>query len=190
MAGPYYTNSKTDGVDYVSASDFESIETAFSNVDTDKANKVVPGTTNDLAGLSATGDITDSGKTPPSGEIVGTTDTQTLTNKTLGDPTITGSFVETVYAISDGASVDIDPANGTIQTWTLGANRTPTATNFAAGQAVLLMINDGSAYAVDWSTINVTWMDGATPNLDTTDYTHIQLWKVASTVYGFLVGVG
>lgn len=118
----------------------------------------------------------------PSGTIVGTTDAQALSSKTL-----TGTK-ETVYAITDGASVDIDPANGGIQTWTLGANRTPTATNFVAGQSVLLMILDGSAYAITWTSIGVTWVGGTAPTLDTTKYTCIELWKVGSTVYGALVG--
>lgn len=94
--------------------------------------------------------------------------------------------VETVFAITDGASVDLNPANGTIQTWTLGANRTPTATNFVAGQGMTLMVDDGSAYTITWSTIGVTWLtaDGLAPTLKTTGYTAIVLWKVGSTVYG------
>lgn len=94
--------------------------------------------------------------------------------------------VETVYAITDGGSVDLNPANGSIQTWTLGANRTPTATNFVAGQAVTLMVDDGTAYTITWSTIGVTWLtaDGNAPTFKTTGYTAIVLWKVGSTVYG------
>lgn len=101
---------------------------------------------------------------------------------------VVGLMTSNVYAITDGASVDIDPANGGIQTWTLGANRTPTATNFAAGQAVTLMIGDGTAYAVTWSTIGVVWVGGTAPTLPTTGYGVIELWKVGSTVYGAYVG--
>lgn len=113
---------------------------------------------------------------------VTTTGTQTLSNKTL-----TGTK-ETVYAIVDGVAPDIDPANGGIQTWTLGAGRTPTATNFSAGQSVCLMIADGTAYAVTWTTIGVTWVGGTAPALPTSGYGVIELWKVGSTVYGASVG--
>ena len=34
-----------------------------------------------------------------------------------------------------------------IQVWTLGANRTPTASNFDAGAKIMLMIDDGSSYS-------------------------------------------
>lgn len=96
--------------------------------------------------------------------------------------------IDTVFTITDGASVDIDPANGGIQLWTLGANRTPTATNFASGQSVTLMIADGTAYAVTWSTIGVVWVGGTAPTLPTTGYGVIELWKAGTTVYGAYVG--
>ncbi len=110
----------------------------------------------------------------------------TITSK--GGHTFEKDIKETVFTITDGASVDINPANGTIQLWTLGANRTPTATSFAAGQSVTLMIADGTAYAVTWTTIGVTWVGGSAPTLPTTGYGVIQLWKVSSTVYGAYVG--
>lgn len=95
---------------------------------------------------------------------------------------------ETVFAITDGASVDINPANGGIQTWTLGANRTPTASSFAEGQSVTLMIDDGTAYAITWSSVSPTWIGGSAPTLATTGFTVIELWKRSSTIYGALVG--
>lgn len=106
----------------------------------------------------------------------------TLTNKVLGE------VKETVFTVTDGASVDLDPADGPIQTWTLGANRTPTATNFEAGQSMLLMVDDGTAYSITWTTIGVTWVGGSAPTLATSGYTVIELWKVGSTVYGAHVG--
>jgi hypothetical protein len=138
----------------------------------------------------STGTAWGTSKTTPTGDVVGTTDTQTLTNKTLTDPAIIGAILEDVFTITDGASVDIDPGNGTIQLWTLGASRTPTATNFVAGESVTLMINDSSsAFTVTWTTIGVVWTGGSAPTLlPTGGYTVIELWKVSTTVYGAFVG--
>ena len=113
----------------------------------------------------------------------------------LTDPTITGAILEDVYTISDGAAFEIDPGNGTIQLITLGASRTPKATNFAAGESVTLMVDDGSAYTLTWtdSTFGgsgVVWKTdgGVAPTLNTTGYTVIVLWKVSTQVYGARVG--
>lgn len=107
-----------------------------------------------------------------------------------GNFKLTGSINENVFTISDGAAVDLDPNNGTIQVWTLGASRSPTATNFAAGQSITLMVDDGSAYTITWP--SVTWRNnaGVAPTLATTGYTVIALWKVSTTLYGALVGNG
>lgn len=109
------------------------------------------------------------------------------------DPTITnlslvGTLTEDVYTITDAAGFAIDPTNGSIQLVTLGASRTPTQANWASGQGVTLMINDGSAFTITWTTIGVVWAGGSAPTLATSGYTVVELWKVSSTVYGALVG--
>jgi hypothetical protein len=106
------------------------------------------------------------------------------------NPEFTGSITEEVFVIEDGADVDLDPYNGTIQIWTLGDSRTPTASNFAAGQSMTLMIDDGDAYAITWP--SVTWRnnEGVAPTLSTTGFTVVVLWKVSTTLYGVLVGNG
>lgn len=128
-------------------------------------------------------------KTVPSGDPVGTTDTQNLSNKILIDPTIQGTVKEDAYTITDGASVALDPANGGIQLWTLGANRTPAAAPlFLAGHSILLGIQDGTAYTMTWTTLGVVWVGGTAPTLETTGYTWIELWKTGSVLRGALVG--
>jgi len=75
-----------------------------------------------------------------------------------------------------------------VQVWTLGASRSPTATSFASGQSMTLMVDDGSAYTITWP--SVTWKtdSGNPPTLNTTGFTAIVLWKVSTTLYGARVG--
>ncbi|MBL40339.1 MAG: hypothetical protein CL761_03315 [Chloroflexi bacterium] len=119
--------------------------------------------------------------------LTGTTDATKLplTGGTLtGSVTFEDAINETVYTITDGASVDLDPDNGMIQQWTLGANRTATE-SLSAGQSVMLMVSAGS-YTLTFPTI--TWVGGSAPTLATSGYTVIELWKTASTLYGATVG--
>jgi hypothetical protein len=126
--------------------------------------------------------------TYPAGKSVTVDGEETLANKTLDAPTINSGYTEEIFAITDGASVDLDPSNGSIQTWTLGASRSPTATGFANGQSMTLMLDDGANYTVTWP--SVTWKTdgGLAPTLNTTGFTTIVLWKVGGTLYGARVG--
>ncbi len=122
-----------------------------------------------------------------SSTIATLTGTQTLTNKTLGN------LRETVFTITDAAGFLIDPANGPLQTVTLGANRTPSFANFLDGQSVKLSINDGAGFTITFSGGPVTWLfplGGAAtaPTLATTGLTHIELWREGAVFYGALIG--
>jgi hypothetical protein len=126
------------------------------------------------------------------------TGSETLTNKTLTTPaittpTLTGTPIEDVYTITDGAAFEIDPANGSIQAVTLGANRTPKGTNFTNGQSILLSVDDGTAYTLTWTDTTfgasgVTWIGGTAPTLATTGKTWLSFWKVGGQVYGTRIG--
>ena len=100
--------------------------------------------------------------------------------------TATGAINENVFAITDASSVALDPDNGMIQTWTLGANRTATD-GLTAGQSMLLIVTaTGSNYTLTWPTM--TWSGGTAPTLGGTTPTAIELFKVGSTLYGATVG--
>jgi hypothetical protein len=118
------------------------------------------------------------------------TGTQTLTNKTTERLILNDGYTEEVFAITDGTTVNLDPNNGSIQTWTLGANRTPGQVNWAAGQSITLMIDDGTARIITWTTLAVVWETngGTAPTLATSGFTVIVLWKVGTTIYGARVG--
>ena len=111
------------------------------------------------------------------------------TSPTVSGIVINDGYTEEVFAVT-GTTPALSPANGSIQTWTLSGNSTPTAGTWNAGQSITLMIDDGSAFTVTWSSLAVTWKTnaGVAPTLNTTGFTVITLWKVNTTIYGARVG--
>ena len=124
----------------------------------------------------------------------GTLTTPTINTPTITSPTISGAvlndgYTEEVFAVT-GTTPALSPTNGSIQTWTLSGNSTPTAGTWAAGQSLTILIDDGTAYTVTWTSLSVVWKtDGGTaPILNTSGDTVIVLWKVGTTIYGVRVG--
>jgi hypothetical protein len=124
-------------------------------------------------------------------------DVPTLNQNTTGTSAGLTITRETVFAITDGAAFEINPANGGIQTITLGANRTPKGTSFTAGQSVTLMITAG-AFLITWTDttfgpLGIKWVGvsspGGFPTLSTSAISIVELWKVGSQVYGAFVGI-
>lgn len=109
----------------------------------------------------------------------------TVGGLTATSVTSTGAYTEKTFIVT-GSTPVLDPANGTIQTWTLPGNSTPTE-NLADGQFITLHIDDGTAFTITWPTI--TWLGGSAPQLDTLSLTVIQLWKIGTTLYGAEIGV-
>lgn len=109
---------------------------------------------------------------------------------TISGPTINDGYTEEVYAIPSSTTPALSPTNGSIQTWTLTGVSTPTAGTWASGQSMTLMVDDGTANTIDWSSVAVTWKTdaGVAPTLNTSGYTVIQLWKVSTVIYGARVG--
>lgn len=153
-------------------------------------------TKGDIGPTGPTGPVsTVAGPTGPQGAAgeVTLTAAQTLTNKTLTSPVITQpKITDTPYAITDGASVDINPSNGFIQTWTLASSRTPISpTSFTSGQAVMLAITAG-ANTITWTSVAVSWTkqggSGTAPTLSTSATSFIILHKIGNTIYGSYLG--
>ena len=98
-------------------------------------------------------------------------------------------FTEEVFAVT-GTTPVLSPSNGSIQTWTLTGNSTPALGAWNSGQSVTLMIDDGSAYTVNWTNIGAVWKTngGTAAVLNTTGYTVITLWKVGAVIYAARVG--
>lgn len=138
------------------------------------------------------------------GGVTGSTDNAILRADGTGGATAQGSAVtisdagvvagatiqDTVYAITDGASVTVSPANGGVQTWTLGGNRTPTL-SFSSGQSLILVVTAGSntltLSGVTWTKQGST--SGTAPTWATgTGKSVVVLWMVGSALYGSYLG--
>lgn len=110
-----------------------------------------------------------------------------LTNKTLISPIVTGAtfndgYTEEVFAVT-GTTPALSPTNGSIQTWALSGNSTPTD-SLANGQSITLGIDDGSAFTVTWPSVTWTTTPASAPTLATTGLTWVVLWKVGGVLYG------
>lgn len=128
-------------------------------------------------------------------ETVSTTETDTLnsvttrgaatTNEvTVGGITSTGKYIETVFDIV-GTNVTLNPANGTIQTWTLSGNST-TTDGLSSGEFITLHIDNTAAATITWPTIS--WTNGNSPELSTANINVVHIWKVGTSLYGSFVG--
>jgi hypothetical protein len=71
--------------------------------DISKMDVVTTATVDHFASFTATGAVQDSGKLVPTGDVVGNSDSQTLTNKTLTTPTI-ASFINAQHDHSSAAA--------------------------------------------------------------------------------------
>jgi len=164
--------------DYTKSTNFATKD----NLSSGNAAKIVKGTEidtefNNIATAIATKQDYDADlaafalKTAPTGDVVGTTDTQGLTNKTLTNPTVT-NYVESVVAIGTvTSSHTLVLTSGTVQTATLTASTActftmPTAT---AGKSFILLLKQAASTGNGTATFTgVKYSSAGTPTVTAT----------------------
>lgn len=100
-------------------------------------------------------------KAGPTGDIVGTTDSQTLSAKTLSNPTVT-NYTETV-ATSTG-STTIDLTNGTLFKVTTNGATTITLPSSVVGKSFVVIVAYGGVHTITWAGgSTIKWVGGTTP---------------------------
>ena len=130
--------------------------------------------------------------------VIGGTEPKAGTFTTLeatGASTLTGAttfgaeIVEAVGAVGSGLTPELDPADGTIQTWTLAAGESEPTEVMVTGEFITLHITSGGN-TVAWTHVD-KWIGGATPTLTNTagSVDIVELWKVGTDVFGAHVGV-
>lgn len=104
----------------------------------------------------------------PSGTIVGTTDTQTLSGKTLTAPTVT-DYVESVVTANTTTAYTISLTSGTVQNLTLTGNCVFTFPTATAGKSFLLVLKQDAtgSRTVTWPAA-VKWPASTAPTITAT----------------------
>ena len=117
-------------------------------------------------------------------------------NPTLTTPLVTtldmaGAIQElTSNSTTVTGNTALNAGSGTVQRWVLSGNVNITD-SLNEGESVTLIIGDGTARTIDWaySSLNIEWVGGSAPTLDTTNETIVVIWKLNSTLYGMSPGV-
>ena len=134
------------------------------------ATITIPAQTYPAAGIAvSTGTAWNTSLTAPTGALVGTTDTQTLTNKTIEAGTFTNGYTEETVTANTSTAYTIDLANGSVQILTLTGNCTFTFPTATAGRSFILILKqDGTgSRTVTWPAA-VKWPAGTAPTITST----------------------
>ena len=179
------TAATTDSTAYATAAQGTNADTAYGWGDHASANYL---DSSDI-GVSVQAydaDLTTwAGKSAPSGTVVGTTDTQTLTNKTFTGYTET---VVTYGYTGTNPTIDLDPAAGTV--YLISEEVFTITSSLASGQAVVVQVyTPGGNTTITWSIGGLRWVSsGGNVAPTTTGHDTYVIWKVGSNVYAAYAG--
>ena len=117
----------------------------------------------------STGTAWTTSKATPTGVIVGDTDTQTLTNKTIEAGTFTNGYTEEVFTGNSSTAITLDLANGTVQIITLTGNCVYTFPTPVAGKScTLIHLQDATGSRTATWPSTVDWPSATAPTLTAT----------------------
>lgn len=116
-------------------------------------------------------------------------DDYTTTGMTLNEVAaldVDGKITEQVHALDTSGDVDIDPANGTVQTCAMAGDVTITSSLVSGEFVTLRFTSVGSNDDVTWPTME--WLFGNIPELEVGATNWIQIWNVDGDLYGSFIG--
>jgi hypothetical protein len=118
-------------------------------------------------GITLTSTATTSVTLPTSGTLATLAGTESFTNKTITNPTVT-NYLESVVTIGNsGTSQTLSLTNGTVQTVTMTGNCTFTMPTATAGKSFILIVSTGAGSYTGTFT-SVKWPSNTAPTLTTT----------------------